>query len=63
MFYFILFYYYFLGTCLSCLRKGREEHVDLDVRGGGKDLGGVGQRKNIIRIYCLKKKNIETKNK
>lgn len=49
-----LFYYDSLVACsLMRDRKG----VDLDGRGGGKELGGVGEEETVIRIHCLRGKN------
>lgn len=31
--------------------------MDLDGRGGGKELGGVEEEETVIRIHCLRGEN------
>lgn len=49
----ILFYYYFLDSCLFLTREERQG-MNLDGEGGKEDLGRVKAGKTIIRIYCMK---------
>jgi hypothetical protein len=38
-----------------CSIRRDKRSFDLDGRGDMEELGGLGEQKNLIRIYCMKK--------
>lgn len=44
---------YLLEACPFLMRHRKE--VDLDGRGGGKQLRGEERRETVIRLYCMRK--------
>lgn len=49
-------------TLVTFLFSGEREN-GLDLRGGGKELGGVERRTTVISIYHVRKKSICNKKK
>lgn len=37
-----------------CFKREREKSIKLFGEGGGKNLGGIGEEENMIKIYCMK---------
>lgn len=51
-----MFYCYLLEACSVLMRKIEREKPN--GREDGEKLGGVEEREDIIRIYCMRKKSI-----
>lgn len=47
----------------ACFLTKTEKVVDLNGRGGGKELGGVGGGETVVRTYYIKKNLFQRKEK
>lgn len=58
----ILYYFLLLTHKAYLLPKAKQEVVDLNGMGDGKELEGVDEEESIIRAYYMRKKSILKKN-